>query len=99
MNLNKILPMVAILFTLTAGVFGATTYFATASDLIATQKTLDTYISSERFTKVQDRIWTIEDRYELNDPVLRVPLPQTTKEELRKLRIELEKLKVILKLD
>lgn len=98
-NLTKILTAIAIVFTLTAGIFGATTFFARASDLHATQQQLNTYISSERFTKVQDRIWTIEDRYKLNDPALRKPVPQTTKEELRLLRIELEKLKVILKLD
>jgi len=103
MNFKKVsdnLSTIVIIIALVGGVVGANNYFATASDLAreaqareATQQQLDKFILGTRLGQVQDRIYVIVDRFKL-DTNRPLPMPPTTKEELRKLKAELEILKV-----
>ncbi len=96
--MNKYLTTIVALLAIVGGVFGAVTYFASASDLQATEQRLNNYILGDRYAQVQERIWKIEDRYELGTSRSRA-MPQSVKEELRELRKELELLKAKLRVN
>lgn len=93
MNSSKILTALAIIFSLVAGVFAATTFFASASDLHATQQRLEYKIVSDAILVIEERVFVIETRHNINVPG-KTPIPMSTDnlETYHKLRKQLQKL-------
>lgn len=90
---NKILTALAVLFTLTAGVFAATTFFASAEDLHATQQRLEYKIVGDAILIVEERIFVIETRHNINVPgKTPIPMKTDTLETYHKLRKQLQRL-------
>jgi hypothetical protein len=84
--------------TIVGLVFGGITYFAPMSRLQAMEQQYAYDKMATRMEKVQERIWSLEDRYQLGTDKSRA-LPVSVKEELRELKKELELLKAKLKVD
>ena len=91
MNSNKILTALAILCTLVASVFAATTFFALASDLQATNQRLDYKIAGDAILDIEKRIFIIETRHNINVPG-KTPIPMATDvlEDYHKLKKQLK---------
>jgi len=59
--------------------------YASAAELQKIEQRLDYKIKSDQFNSIQERIWKLEDRYTTTNT-----MPETVKEEFRKLQIEKE---------
>ena len=79
----KTLQILGALLILVTGILGANQYldlkFALAADVTRLASRLDQKIVSDQLYSTQQRIWTIEDRY------INSTMPNTVKEEMRKL--------------
>jgi hypothetical protein len=75
-------------------VFGAITYFATASDLDQVAMRLEQKITGDKIFVLQQRIWQLEDRYpgQPNCSTWRGPTADRDRKEYRRLKMELEQL-------
>lgn len=76
MSINKILTALAVVCTLVAAVFAATTYFASASDLRATNQRLEYKIRGDQILDLENQIFIIETRHNINVPG-KTPIPMT----------------------
>lgn len=74
MKTNQILTAIAVLVGIIAGLFGATNYFATASDLKVTNQRLEYKIVSDQILNVEERVFIIETRHNVNVPGA-IPIP------------------------
>jgi hypothetical protein len=71
--------------TLIGMVFGFNEYFAKAEDLKQVAMRLDQKIRQDRCDWMQQRIWQLEDRYQV------MPPPDAVREEIRKLKADYER--------
>ena len=93
MKTNQILTAIAILVTITAGIFAATTFFALASDLQATNQRLEYKIVSDAILILEERIFIIESRHNINVPGKQpIPMAPDVLKDYHKFRKQLEKL-------
>ncbi len=87
---NGLVSLLVALGALGSIAFGAYFYiddrYAKAGDVKLIERRLDQKIKADRFEKVQERIWKLEDRYEKR------PMPESVKEEYRSLKSEKEAL-------
>ena len=83
MSLTKLVASIIGLLTLFGFLFGAYQFFdnryALSEEVKKVEKRLDYKILSDQYNAIQQREWTIQDRYQGK------PVPQTTSEELRNL--------------
>lgn len=96
MTLNKDTIQTFIAICVLFGiVFGAISYFATAEDLEQVAMRLDQKIVNDQIMAIQQRIWQLEDRYpgQPNCSTWRGPTSDRDRQEYRRLKMELEKLK------
>ena len=91
MELNKLASSIISLAAVISLAFGSYFYFekryALAGDLEKVKSRLEYKIKSDQLKSTQDRIWTIEDRYQGK------PMDKTTTEELRQLKESKDQIK------
>lgn len=93
MKTNQILTAIAILFSLAAGVFAATSHFAPMERLLAAEQRLEYKIVSDAIIDIEKRIFIIETRHNINVPGFQpIPMTPDVLENYHKLRKQLEKL-------
>lgn len=88
--MDKKLGFIVSICVFVGMIVSANAYLAKAKDLRLVEYRLDQKITNDKLDAIQQRIWTLEDRYEGR------PVPQSVKEECRKLKEEKKKLEKIL---
>jgi hypothetical protein len=84
-NLTVLFGVIISLSTIIGTSFALDKRWALAKDLKKLERRLDYKICIDRHNSVQQRIWSLEDRYqEINS------MPRLTKEEYRRLTLELK---------
>ncbi len=87
------LTTIVIVFSIIAGVVGAFKFFALASDLQATNQRLEYKVVSDAVLVIEERIFIIETRHNINVPgKTPIPMNQDTLETYHKLKKQLQKL-------
>jgi len=89
-SLRAILGTIAIIIALFSAVWAANEYVAKAKDLRMVELRLDQKIDADRIKDIQQRIWMLEDRFGVD----RSSQPKEVREEIRNLKIELQKLRL-----
>jgi len=77
-NYKSILAVIVTLVTLGGVIIAMEQHYAKASDVQQIECSLNLYILSQRADQLQQRIWTIEDRYQNKE------MPQEVKDSYRK---------------
>jgi hypothetical protein len=85
MNWSKISTIIGLLVVLIGGTIAIEDRYAKAEEVVDVRKRLDIKINEDRSSRIQERIWRIEDRYLL---ATQAPMPPEVKNELRALEIE-----------
>ena len=87
------LATIVIIFSIVAGVVGAFKFFALASDLQVTNQRLEYKVVSDAVLVVEERIFIIETRHNINVPgKTPIPMSPDNLETYHKLRKQLERL-------
>lgn len=84
-RISLIIGILIGLGTLAAGIISVDCYFAKASELEMVALRLDQKIRQDRCDWMQQRIWQLEDRYQV------MPMPDAVKQEYRKLKADYER--------
>ena len=83
MKLKELITSITAILILFGMIFGVYKYidtrYALAEEVKKVEKRLDYKILSDQYNAIQQRIWTIQDRFQ------KKPMDQTTTDELRKL--------------
>lgn len=83
--MKKHLEICVILIVLVGSVVGAINYFAEAEDVKLVEYRLDQKILGDQVYQIQQRLWTLRDRYQGQTP------PKSVAEEIRRLEYELQR--------